>query len=79
MLRKIEEHDGVYRFEYGGEAYDPPIIRKDGFEDDRAIWTGMKHAYFNGVGSWKRWLPFYRPTAVRGVELCFPLYLATLS
>ncbi|CAI7670814.1 unnamed protein product [Penicillium pancosmium] len=68
MGSKLEENDGVYRFDYGGESYAPPIIKKDGFEDDSAIWTRMKRAYFNDAGSWKRWLPFYGPTGVREVE-----------
>jgi hypothetical protein len=70
--RQIEEHDGVFRCKSGGEIYEPPIIKKDGFEDDSAIWTRMKQVYFNESGSWKRWLPFYGPTAVREVEVCFP-------
>ena len=47
-----------------------PINDKEkAFESDAAVWGRMREIYFNEKGQWKKWLPFYGPTAVREVKV----------
>lgn len=72
ISRRLENQDGILRFIPGGEIYEQPIIRKEAFEDDAAIWSRMTEASFDPKGSWKQWLPFFGPIAVREVTVRFP-------
>lgn len=68
--RRLEDRDGVLRHISGGEIYEQPVIKKEAFESDAAIWDRMIAACLNESGRWKRWLPFFGPIAVREVEVC---------
>lgn len=53
----------------GGEIYEPVNQKDKAFESDAAVWNRMKKMYFIDKGLWKRWLPFYGPTAVQEVKV----------
>lgn len=49
--------------------YEPISAKEKAFESDAAVWGRMREIYFNEKGQWKKWLPFYGPTAVREVKV----------